>query len=224
MVTYDPDRKLDAARERMIVEHLQGRGINDPAVLEAMRAVPREQFVTEKYYDHAYDDNPLPIGMGQTISQPYIVALMTAALGVQRGADILEIGTGCGYQTAVLAKAAGPGGCVYTIERHNQLLESAQAKLEGLGITNVQYAVGDGSKGWVGGEMSFDGIIVTAAAPKVPQPLEQQLKDGGVMVIPVGGEFSQQLLRIEKSGGKTITKELCGCRFVKLLGEYGFSE
>ncbi len=220
MVSYHSHDRFEIARQTMENEHLRARGISDGRVLRAMRTVPREVFIPGRYHSQAYSDCPLPIGCGQTISQPYIVALMTQALGLGPQSEVLEIGTGCGYQTAILAAVSGQ---VYTMERHHELLEGAQSHLETLGIDNVQFAVGDGTKGWPDAR-EFDGIIVTAAAPDVPKPLVDQIGEGGTMVIPVGGTAHQELVKIEKHDGKIARRVLCGCRFVKLIGEYGFSD
>ena len=185
-----------------------------------MGELPREAFVSPAYWAEAYADRPLPIGMGQTISQPYIVARMTEALDIEPENEVLELGTGCGYQTAILARLARR---VFTIDRVGQLTEGAQAVLGRLGIENVEYFVGDGSKGWPGGRR-FDRIIVTAAVPQVPQPLLDQMGDDAVLVAPVGSEFSQDLIVHEKSGDEHRTRILCGCRFVKLVGKHGFAE
>ncbi len=207
-------------RRRMVAADLKGRGITDPAVLTVLGRLRREEFVTESYLSQAYSDGPLPIGCGQTISQPYIVALMTQRLRLNRYCDVLEIGTGSGYQTAVLANLAKR---VYTVERHRELSEGAQAVLARLGIDNVEYYIGDGSNGWPR-KRTFDRIIVTAAVPKIPQPLVEQLVDGGLMVAPVGRSGVQQLVVAEKSKGTMIERAVCDVRFVKLVGEYGFGE
>ncbi len=215
----NPD-KFAKARQQMVAHDLKPRGITDPDVIKAMTEVPRENFVHEKYLSQAYLDGPLPIGCGQTISQPYIVALMTQELKIDKNCEVLEIGTGCGYQTAVLAKLAKR---VYTIERFNQLSESAQNNLDSLNITNVEFYIGDGSSGWPQPE-KFDRIIVTAALPKIPPPLENQLTDGGRMVAPVGGGFVQRLLLCEKKPVGIIEKFICDVRFVKIIGEHGFEQ
>ena len=220
MVSYDEQKALKAAREIMIHDHLQARGITDSRVLEAMRQIGRDAFVNPQYAAHAYEDRPLPIGMGQTISQPYIVALMTQALEVGPEHEVLELGTGSGYQTAVLARLARR---VYTVERFAPLTESAQAVLGRLGIDNVEFAVGDGSAGWPEAH-TFDRIIVTAAVPRVPPPVNEQLKEKGLLVAPVGGDFVQELIRYHKHAGQLQPTLLCGCRFVKLVGKYGFDE
>jgi len=208
------------ARDRMVQTQIAARGIKDPRVLEAMRKVPRHLFVEEALKDQAYGDYPLPIGEGQTISQPYIVALMTEALELKGPERVLEVGTGSGYQAAILAELARQ---VFSIERYPSLAARAKRLLEQLGYRNVLIKVGDGTKGWP--EMApFDAIIVTAAGPKIPEPLIEQLKDGGRLVIPVGDEWSQYLLKVTKQGDKLIKENLGAVRFVKLVGEYGFPE
>lgn len=217
--------KLGAARERMLRWDLKGRDIIDPQVLAVMSEVPREEFIPESHRSQAYSDGPLPIGLGQTISQPYIVALMTQELRVNRDCEVLEIGTGSGYQTAILSKLSKK---VYTIERLNELAQSAQAVLGRLGISNVEFHVGDGSCGWPESQLPvsgcFDRIIITAAVPKIPEPLAQQLIEGGLMVAPVGYSGVQELLACEKRAGKFVERAICDVRFVKLFGDYGFEE
>ncbi len=204
----------------MMDAHLKGRDICDPRVLEAMKSVPREEFVLEKYASHSYDDNPLPIGMGQTISQPYMVAFMTQQLKLTGSEEVLEIGTGSGYQTAILAKLTR---YVYTIERFHELSESAQAALGRLRLDNIDFYIGDGSCGWPD-KKQFDRIIVTASVPEIPAPLIGQLKEGGLLAAPVGGQWSQDLIIAEKKEGRIEQKSVCGCRFIKLVGKYGFKE
>jgi protein-L-isoaspartate(D-aspartate) O-methyltransferase len=208
------------ARWRMVEKDLKGKGIKDERVLGAMGQVPREEFLPEWYAEKAYEDGPLPIGMGQTISQPYIVALMTQELDVKEGCDVLEIGTGCGYQTAVLSRLAKK---VYTAERFSTLSEAAQAVLARLGIRNVQFYVGDGSQGWYE-KRTFERVMITAAVPEMPGPVVEQLAEGGIIVAPVGGEMMQNLVLGRKRRGELITEVVCGCRFVRLVGEYGFDE
>jgi len=208
------------ARERMLERDLRGRGISDPAVLKVMGELAREQFVLKGYRSQAYADGPLPIGCGQTISQPYIVALMTQHLRLHNQCEVLEIGTGCGYQTAVLCRLAKR---VYTIERFSQLSEEAQGALGRLEISNVEFYVGDGTCGWPARRV-FDRIMVTAAMPRVPDVLAEQLAEGGLLVGPVGGGSLQDLLVCEKQGGRLLERVVCGVRFVKLFGRYGFVE
>ena len=205
-------------RRRMVEEQLIPRGIDDPAVLEAMGRIPRHLFVDEGLAVSAYDDHPLPIGHGQTISQPYIVALMTRELRLTGKESVLEIGTGCGYQTAVLAALAWR---VCTIERLRPLSLAARETLASLGIDNVLFRVGDGTLGWPS-RAPFDAIIVTAGGPSVPESLVEQLADGGRMVIPVGSRVMQSLLVVEKQGGKLRQREVEMVRFVSLVGEEGW--
>ncbi len=212
--------KFAVARGRMIEYDLKGRGISDADVLKTMEEIHREEFVPEAYRSQAYADYPLPIGMGQTISQPYIVALMTEELQVNSDCMVLEIGTGSGYQTAVLSKLAKK---VYTIETIDVLSETAQAVLRELGISNVEFYVGDGSCGWPEAK-SFDRIIVTAAVPGLPEQLCEQLVEGGLMVVPIGPAGVQELMVCRKKSGKVTMSVVCGVRFVKLVGEFGFSE
>jgi protein-L-isoaspartate(D-aspartate) O-methyltransferase len=195
---------------------IRSRGIQDPAVLEAMRTVPRHRFVPGVSKERAYGDYPLSIGHGQTISQPYIVALMTSELDVNAGDKVLEIGTGSGYQTAILAEM---GLDVYTVEVIPELQQAAQERLNALGYENIHYHVGDGTLGWAE-HASYQGIIVTAAPPKVPQPLKEQLDDGGTLVIPVGPRAQYQTLRkITRHGDKFTSRSLGGVAFVPLVPE-----
>jgi len=207
-------------RERMLEQDLMGRDITDLKVLKVMSEIPREEFIPDAYKSQAYADGPVPIGLDQTISQPYIVALMTQELRVNNDCEVLEIGTGSGYQTAVLSSLAKK---VYTIERFDQLSESARAVLARLDLKNVEFYVGDGSCGWPK-ERCFNRIMVTAAIPKMPQPLLKQLADGGLIVAPVGYEGVQELILGEKKKDALIQKVICDVRFVKLLGLYGFEE
>ncbi len=209
------------AREKMVEKQIKARGIKDERVLKAMLKVPRHLFVDPSLIDQAYADHPLPIGSGQTISQPYIVALMTEALELRGNERVLEVGTGSGYQTAILAELAL---WVYTIEKYHQLLERAKKILiEKLGYKNISFKLGDGTLGWKEAA-PFDAIIVTAGGPKVPQPLVDQLKEGGRIVIPVGNEDIQVLIKGIKKGGRLETTPLDGVKFVKLVGAYGFKE
>ncbi|HEV1995513.1 MAG TPA: protein-L-isoaspartate(D-aspartate) O-methyltransferase [Candidatus Acidoferrum sp.] len=216
-----PEKKEYAAqRVEMIEKQLRRRGISDAAVLGAMAAVPRHEFVAEELRSHAYDDLPMPIGGGQTISQPYIVAAMTAALHLQPGDRVLEIGTGCGYQAAVLSRLARE---VFTIERRPELASSASATLARLGYPNAHVHCGDGTLG-LAEFAPFDAILVAAAAPAVPKPLLAQLAEGGRMILPVGDAEHQELQLIEKRGDAFPTKLLEGCRFVPLVGYHGWRE
>lgn len=198
-------------RENMVKDQIQVRGVKDTAVLRAMRTVQRHQFVPPGRIPDAYDDRPLPIGYGQTISQPYIVAYMTEIIKPKPAFRVLEIGTGSGYQAAVLAEIVKE---VYTIEIVTALGNAADERLKKLGYKNVKVKVADGYHGWKE-HAPFDAIIVTAAAEFVPPPLIEQLKDGGKMVIPVGSPFmTQMLMLVEKKGKKTTTKNLIPVRFV----------
>jgi protein-L-isoaspartate(D-aspartate) O-methyltransferase len=212
--------QLGLARQRMLAHDLKGRGIADPDVLRLMGEIPREEFVPQEHRVHAYADEPLTIGGGQTISQPYIVALMTELLRLNDTCDVLEIGTGSGYQTALLARLAGR---VYTIEKLPDLSAAAQKVLRKLGIDNIEFRVADGSCGWPE-PRSFDRIILTAAVPDIPKPIADQLIEGGRLVAPVGGTTMQQLILAEKVAGKLVETDVCGCRFVRLLGKCGFKE
>lgn len=216
-----PEKKDYAAqRVEMIEKQVRRRGVTAPAVLAAMQAVPRHEFVPEEIRSNAYADAPLPIGGGQTISQPYIVAAMTAALHLRAIDRVLEIGTGCGYQAAVLACLAKD---VFTIERRPELASSASARLARLGYSNAHVHCGDGTLGLP--EFSpFDAILVAAAAPTIPKPLLAQLAEGGRMIVPVGDADHQELRLIEKHGDAFPTKMLEGCRFVPLVGYHGWQE
>lgn len=209
--------RFDDERHDM-VQLLIDRGIRDKRVLDAMNNVPRHLFVKEAFLNRAYDDCALPIGYSQTISQPYTVAFMTEALNVKEGDKILEIGTGSGYQAAVLAEM---GARVFTIERNPHLLQEARERLESLGY-RVAAKVGDGTLGW--SEFSpYDGIIVTAGAPTIPQPLLDQLAKGGRLVIPIGGLEEQRLHIIEKHNDEFTSREIHGFKFVPLIGKRGWS-
>ncbi len=216
---------FDKAKAQMLRRDLKGRDITDERVLRAMAEVPREEFVPESYFSQTYNDGPLPIGMGQTISQPYIVALMTQELWVGPDCEVLEIGTGSGYQTAVLSKLAKK---VYTVERFTELSESAQAVLGRLGVSNVEFYVGDGSCGWPASRLPksgcFDRIMITAAVPQIPKPLLRQLANGGFLIGPVGYGGAQELVVCEKRQDKLIERVICDVRFVKLLGKHGFAQ
>ena len=216
-----PDREdYEGERERMVEEQLIRRGIVDERVLEAMRRVPRHLFVPEHLRHLAYRDSPLPIGEGQTISQPYIVALMTQALELKGSEKVLEIGTGSGYQAAILSLLARE---VYTVERILSLARRAERILARLGYTNVRVKVGDGSLGWPE-HAPYEAIIVTAATEQVPPPLREQLADGGRLVAPVGGRWSQTLIRLRRRGDQFVREHLTAVVFVPLVGEYGWRE
>lgn len=210
--------KFKRIREKMVSTQIEARGIHDHGVLEAMRKVPRHLFIGEALQDQAYGDFPLPIGEGQTISQPYIVAEMTQALELNKDDRVLEIGTGSGYQTAILAELAFR---VYTIERVRELFVRARKLLDQLGCHNVVAKCSDGTVGWPD-ESPFEAIIVTAGAPEVPEKLVQQLAIGGRLVIPVGNRFSQTLLKLRRDEDGVHKTDLGGCRFVKLIGEHGW--
>ena len=213
---------FERERDEMVVRQLEARGIRDARVLEAMRQVPRHRFVDAALIEHAHDDSPLPIGEHQTISQPFMVALMSEALELHGEApSVLEIGTGSGYQAAVLATM---GAGVLTIERIPQLAARAQAVLADLGLdARVRVIQGDGTLGWPD-EAPYDGIVVTAGAPQIPRPLLAQLALGGCLVLPMGEEDVQTLVRLRR-GAQGLTEEYLGdCRFVKLRGAYGWSE
>ena len=202
--------------DTMVAEQIERRGVKDPRVLEAMRKVPRHEFVPEAERDEAYDDRPLPIGHGQTISQPYIVALMTESLGLKGTEKVLEVGTGSGYQAAVLS---GLAKAVFTIEIVEPLGKQAAEVLQRLGYKNVSVRVGDGYRGWRE-EAPFDAIIVTCAPDAVPEPLVHQLAEGGRMIIPVGPEGkAQQLVLLKKKHGKLHQQEILPVRFVPMTGE-----
>lgn len=204
--------RYEIMREKMVEEQIKKRGVKDPVVLKAMGDVPRHEFVPDERKDHAYYDGPLPIGHQQTISQPYIVALMTELLEVKEDHKVLEIGTGSGYQAAVLAEICEK---VYTIELLEPLHKRSNATLERLGYDHVETRLGDGYKGWPE-EAPFDRIIVTAAAPEVPVKLFEQLKEGGIMVIPLG-KFFQDLYVITKKNGEMKEKSVIPVRFVPLV-------
>ena len=204
----------------MVQVQLVSRGITDEDVLRVMEKVPRHRFVPEDMAESAYGDHPLPIGEGQTISQPYMVALMTQCLELKGVEKVLEIGTGSGYQSAILAELASE---VYTIERIEKLYDKASKVLKALGCGNIQFKVGDGSSGW--SEFApYDGIIVTAGSPDTPRVFEEQLNEGGRLVIPVGGYYSQELVVMQKTNGKLKKRDVCGCVFVPLIGKYGWEK
>jgi len=210
--------ELEAARQQMLRKQLQLRGIHDRHVLEAMARVPRERFVAGESRQQAYADRALAIGCGQTISQPYIVALMTQALELSGREKVLEIGSGSGYQTAILAELAGE---VISIERHTDLSAKAGALLTELGYRNVTLACGDGTLGWPA-QAPYQRIIVTAAAARWPTALFEQLGEGGILVMPIGGRDYQTLQAIRKVSGTPQTVNLSPCRFVPLIGAQGW--
>lgn len=208
----------------MVVRQLAGRGVRNQRVLAAMRWAPREWFLPPQLAGNAYSDAPLPIGNGQTISQPYVVALMTEYLQPRRRSRILEIGTGSGYQTAILAYLASRG-TVFTVERLPDLLVEAEERFRRLGLGNIETRLGDGARGWAE-EAPFDGIIVAAAAPRVPEPLTDQLAPGGRLVIPVGDLAAQELVILERqlNGEGIVQRQAGGVRFVPLISRLAFTE
>jgi len=205
-------------REFMVKTQLIPRGINDERVLNAMKKVPRHLFMDESMQYKAYDDMALPIGEGQTISQPYMVAIMTQLLELNGNEKVLEIGTGSGYQAAILAELAKD---VYSVERVTELAKQAEERFNSLGYKNIYLKTGDGTLGWPE-ESPFDRIIITAGTPKIPEPLIKQLSGEGIIVGPVGDRFSQQLLKVRKSKGKLLEDYHTPCVFVPLIGEYGW--
>lgn len=205
-------------REEMVRGHIQARGVSGERVLNALRSVPRHLFVSEALADQAYGDFPLPIGEGQTISQPFIVAEMTQALALAPEDRVLEIGTGSGYQTAVLSQLVHR---VYTVERIHPLYVRARKLFDQLGYHNIVTRYSDGTLGW-DEEAPFDAILVTAGSPSVPEPLVRQLGPGGRMVIPVGDRFSQEMTKIHRDETGIRQTRMGGCRFVKLVGEHGW--
>jgi len=211
-------RDMKRLREKMVKEHIEGRGIKDPLVLQAMRKVPRHLFVDEALQNQAYADHPLPIGYGQTISQPYIVALMSQLLKPKPGLSVLEIGTGSGYQAVILAEM---GMDVFTVERIKSLYLKAQKRFAELGYRNIRTKLDDGTLGWPE-HAPFDRILVTAGAPALPKPLLEQLADPGTMVVPVGERKHQRLLRIIKNEGQIKEEEMHPVMFVDLVGKFGW--
>ena len=205
-------------RLKMVEEQLTSRGIKDARLIAAMQKIPRHLFVEEALQSQAYTDHPLPIGEKQTISQPYMVALMTEALLLKEKEKVLEIGTGSGYQTAILAEMSEK---VFSVERIRPLAIRARTLLYDLGYFNVEIKIFDGTFGWVE-ESPFDAILVTAGSPDIPQPLIDQLATGGRLVIPVGDAFVQELFRVTKTETGVKKEDLGGCRFVKLIGKYGW--
>jgi protein-L-isoaspartate(D-aspartate) O-methyltransferase len=218
-MAWNPPTEITSERLAM-VRLLRARGINDQRVLAVMSRIPRESFVPDEQRPAAYDDRALPIGSGQTISQPYMVALMTQELSLTGNEDVLEIGTGSGYQTAVLAALCRK---VVTLERIAGLAESAMSRLASLGITNVDCLVADGSIGWPD-EAPYDAILVTAGSPRVPPPLLEQLADGGRLVIPVGSGPVVTLQRVVRRGDEFDNTDVCDCSFVPLIGDAAWPE
>lgn len=216
----DHDFQFYETARLKLCDKLRRRGITDERVLTAISQVPRERFVPRELRGDAYADIALPIGEGQTISQPFIVGLMTQSLNLTGEETVLEIGTGSGYQAAVLSQLCRR---VVTVERLRRLSEPTQILLQELNISNVTFYVGDGTLGCPD-LAPYDGILVTAAAPEIPAPLFEQLKEGGRLIIPVGSTESQSLLRVHKKNNRPLSESLCECRFVKLIGEAGWQE
>jgi len=209
------------ARSRMVETQIAGRGVRDPAVLEAMRTVPREAFISAGFEEFAYEDSALPIAEGQTISQPYIVGAMLAAAELEDGDKVLEVGAGSGYAAAVISRIADK---VFAIERHAALTDAARERMRTLGYDNVELSTGDGSDGWPQ-QAPFDAIIVSAGGPKIPQALKTQLAIGGRLVIPIGPIDEQRLVRLTRTGGDAFEQDdLDAVRFVKLIGAGGWEE
>jgi protein-L-isoaspartate(D-aspartate) O-methyltransferase len=216
-----PETQIDSfltQRRSMVESQLRARGIRDERVLAAMFRVPRHEFVSEEHRDQVYEDHPIPIGEGQTISQPYIVAIMLEALALDPSDTVLEIGTGSGYQTALLSELTRQ---VYSVERHEALARAARATLARLGFNNVEVFVGDGSRG-LPDRAPFDAIVVSAAAPQIPPTLFEQTREGGRMVIPVGPAHAQELQLVRKHEGQPVVTVMEGCRFVPLIGSEGY--
>jgi protein-L-isoaspartate(D-aspartate) O-methyltransferase len=211
------NRRWESQRKKMVAWQIRARGIRQPDILRAMTTVPRHRFVPYRVRQNAYQDTPLPIGKGQTISQPYIVALMSTVLELDRGKKVLEVGTGSGYQAAVLAELAGQ---VYSIEIVASLGETANSVLQQLGYANVHVKIGDGYQGWPE-QAPFDAIIVTCAPTHIPQPLKNQLAEGGKLVIPVGGSGHQKLVLLTKRHGKIERQKIIPVRFVPMVDGEG---
>jgi protein-L-isoaspartate(D-aspartate) O-methyltransferase len=226
-MTMPDDDPFSAARRHMVETQLRPRGIACAKVLDLMGDLPRHLFLSEAYRQDAYEDQALPSRAGQTISQPFMVAIMTQELQLAAHHRVLELGTGTGYQTALLARLV-PAGCVYTIERLAPLTAFAAETLASLDIHNVRYFTGDGSAGWPEdywdqeGPILFDRILITAGSPEVPAPLLAQLREGGLMIVPLGGRDLQTLIRVEKHPGRTSQTRLLDCRFVPLLGAHAW--
>jgi protein-L-isoaspartate(D-aspartate) O-methyltransferase len=213
----------ETKRDRMIKHLISAGYIRTPEVERAMRSIPREKFLPERMAGDAYVDSPLPIGQGQTISAPHMVAIMQEELELRPGLKVLEIGAGSGYHAAVTAELIRPDGRVFTIERVPELAEMARRNIEASGYSDsVEVILGDGSKGLIK-EAPFDRIFVAAGAPEVPKPLTDQLAEDGVMLIPVGSRYLQDLIKVRKKKGKLVEERKGGCIFVPLIGEYGYS-
>tara|TARA_B110000196_G_scaffold319266_1_gene336821 strand:+ start:1114 stop:1785 length:672 start_codon:yes stop_codon:yes gene_type:complete len=207
-------------RRKMVEEQILGRGIKDLSVMEVLSRVPRHLFVNSSLQHRAYGDCPLPIGENQTISQPYIVALMTQVLDLKGGERVLEIGTGSGYQTAILAELAAH---VFTIERVKPLVKKTKELLEGLKYKNIVFKTFDGTYGWRD-QSPFDAILISAATPSIPKSLIEQLADKGRLVAPVGERESQDLIVLNKNGNKVMERKIGSCKFVPLIGKFAWSE
>ena len=218
MFSLTKTREFEELCREMVQEQIRERGVQNPRVLDAMLRVPRHEFVAEDFVGGAYADQPMPIGEGQTISQPFMVVAMTQALALDGHERVLEIGTGSGYQAAVLALLAHE---VHSVESIESLATAAQERLARLGYKNIQVHSGDGTVGWEKAA-PYDAIVVTAAAPRIPPPLVEQLAEGGRLVIPVGPVTEQELLLVRKMEGRTTSESLHYCRFVPLLGHYGW--
>jgi protein-L-isoaspartate(D-aspartate) O-methyltransferase len=221
MIALMNDVKDATRQETMIQQQVIQRDIRDERVIAALRSVPRDRFFPAGSKDEAFADRAAPIGHGQTISQPYMVALMTQRLNLQESHKVLEIGTGSGYQTTVLSRLAAE---VYTIERVKPLLDEAWERLMNLHVRNVHFRHGDGTAGWLEAA-PFDRILITAGAPKLPQALlQEQLKDGGIAVLPIGPQDEQMLIEVRRQGDELVTTDICPCRFVKLIGQEGWAK
>lgn len=217
----EPDIQAYAGqRRKMVEEQILGRGIKDLSVMEVLSRVPRHLFVNSSLQHRAYGDCPLPIGENQTISQPYIVALMTQVLDLKGGERVLEIGTGSGYQTAILAELASH---VFTIERVKPLVKKTKELLEGLKYKNIVFKTFDGTYGWRD-QSPFDAILISAATPSIPKSLIEQLADKGRLVAPVGERESQDLIVLNKNGNKVMERKIGSCKFVPLIGKFAWSE
>ena len=212
--------RQNLALEHMVRTQIEDRGICDPQVLAALRSVDRAAFVAEGQGEVAYEDRPLQIGQGQTISQPYMVARMTAELGLTGGERVLEIGSGSGYQTAILSRMAGE---VFAVEYVSELAERARRVLDSLGVKNVHLRTGDGTLGWPE-EAPFDRILAAAAAPEVPPPFLEQLAEGGVLLMPIGPIGGQRLVKVERRQGRDLRTEFCPCMFVLMRGRWGYGK
>jgi len=207
-------------RRRMVEEQIKPRGIKDQRVIDVFAKVERHKFIPEELRDSSYADHPIPIGEGQTISQPFIVALMTECLDLKGSEKVLEIGTGSGYQTAILAELAKE---VCTVERIHVLSDDAGQLLSELGYKNIKFKVSDGTLGWKE-ESPFDRIIITAAAPKIPLPVTEQLKEGGKLILPLADSFGQMLTLVTKKNGQMVAENICPVIFVPLIGKHGINQ